>query len=368
MINLVILGATGSIGTTALNAIRNNNLPIKVTGLSANSNSVKLEKLGIEFNSKTLLTEGRIEECSLPSFLESTRPDIVLNAIMGFDGLYATKCVLEKGIDLALSNKESVVSGASFIFSLAEKSGCQIIPVDSEHSAIYNLLKGHKAETLVITASGGPFVDRKNLSDVSKEEALKHPTWKMGEKITIDSATLANKGLEVIEASYLFSVPSERIEVVVHRQSIVHSMIRTKEGGVYAQLSPPDMTLPIMSAITKGEVQMENIVQPLSFDNLTLTFEKPDRERFPLLDYAYKALSIGYSGGVIFNASDEIAVKAFLDGRIKFSEIAEVVRCALADISLTSKAVNDYESVYALDRLTRNRAEEIIRKEGWRAC
>ena len=366
MINLVILGATGSIGTTALNAIRKNRLPIKVTGLSANKNRDKLYSLGKEFGADTLLTEGRIEECSLPSFLESTKPDIVLNAIMGFDGLYATKCVLEKGIDLALSNKESVVSGASFIFKEAEKNKCRIIPVDSEHSAIYNLLKGREAENLVITASGGPFVERINLDDVTKDEALKHPTWKMGEKITIDSATLANKGLEVIEASYLFSVPKDKIEVVVHRQSIVHSMIRTKEGGVYAQLSPPDMTLPIMSAITKGEVEMENVVQPLSFEHLTLTFEKPDRTRFPLLDYAYRALSIGYSGGVIFNASDEVAVKAFLDDKIKFTEIAEVVRCALSDNSLTSSTVFDYESVYKLDRETRLRAEEIIRKEEWR--
>ncbi len=368
MIRLVILGATGSIGTTALNAIRKDNPGIKVVGLSANKNKEKLLSLKEEFGAEALLTDDRIEECSLPSFLDSTKSDIVLNAIMGFDGLYATKCVLEKGIDLALSNKESVVSGASFIFKTAEKNSSKIIPVDSEHSAIYNLLKGKRAEKLVITASGGPFVDRNNLIGVTKEEALKHPTWKMGRKITIDSATLANKGLEVIEASYLFSTPGEKIEVVVHRQSIVHSMIRTQDGGVYAQLSPPDMTLPIMSAITKGDIEMEDVVKPLCFDNLTLTFEKPDKERFPLLDYAYKALDIGYSGGVIYNAADEVAVKAFLDGRIDFVEISEVVRCALEDNSLTSMPVYDYPTVYHLDRKTRSRSEEIIKEKQWRGC
>ena len=362
MIRLVILGATGSIGTTCLDAIRSHNLPVKVVGLTANRNNDKLNALKDEFNCPVLLAGGEIDRSNLTSFLDSTSPDIVLNAIAGFDGLYATKCVLEKSIDLALANKESVVSGASFIFKLAEEHNAEIIPVDSEHSAIYNLLKGRKASKLVITASGGPFVDRKDFNNIKKEDALKHPTWKMGEKITIDSATLANKGLEVIEASYLFSFKPEDIEVVVHRQSVVHSLIRTAEGGIYAQLSPPDMALPIMSAITKGEVEMSNIVRPLSFDDLTLTFEKPDRERFPLLKYAYDALSLGYAGPVIYNASDEVAVKAFLENKISFTDIAETVRLTLEDTSLNTANISSYDEVYDLDRKVRERAERVIRE------
>jgi 1-deoxy-D-xylulose-5-phosphate reductoisomerase len=365
MTKLVILGATGSIGTTCLNALRNNNPGIIVTGLSARKSREKLESLSKEFSSPSLLTGENISSSGLSSFLDETKPDIVLNAIAGFDGLYATKCVLEKGIDLALSNKESVVAGASFIFSLAKEKGARIIPVDSEHSAIYNLLKMKKASSLVITASGGPFVDRKNLDTVTLSDALKHPTWKMGEKITIDSATLANKGLEVIEASYLFGFPPENIEVTVHRQSVVHSLIRTPEGAVYAQMSPPDMTLPIMGAIAENRMEISQMVRPLDFTSLTLTFEKPDTDRFPLLKYAYKALGMGYRGPVIYNASDEVAVGAFVRGEISFTDIARVVALSLDSPSLVSKEPSSYDEVYELDRNTRAEAERIIREKPW---
>lgn len=365
MTRLLILGATGSIGTTCLNALRKDELPIKVTGLTARRNREKLDALGEEFSSPVLLTGDDITQSGLDTFLFETSPDIVLNAIAGFDGLYATKCVLERGIDIALSNKESVVSGASFIFSLAERNGARIIPVDSEHSAIYNLLRMRKASSLVITASGGPFVDRENLDDVRLEDALKHPTWKMGEKITIDSATLANKGLEVIEASYLFGFRGKEIEVTVHRQSIVHSLIRTPEGAVYAQMSPPDMTLPILSAITENRTDISSVVRPLDFTSLTLTFEKPDTDRFPLLDYAYRALEMGYRGPVIYNASDEIAVGAFIRGEISFTDIARVVSLSLESPVLVSEQPGSYEDVYELDRRTRKEAEEIIRTRRW---
>ncbi len=366
MTRLVILGATGSIGTTCLNALRNNRLDITVTGLTAGKNREKLAALSKEFSSPSLLTGENISSSGLPSFLDETKPDIVLNAIAGFDGLYATKCVLEKGIDLALSNKESVVAGASFIFRLAEENNSRIIPVDSEHSAIYNLLRMKKASSLVITASGGPFVDRENLEDVTLEDALKHPTWKMGEKITVDSATLANKGLEVIEASYLFGFRPEDIEVTVHRQSVVHSLIRTPEGAVYAQMSPPDMTLPIMGAIAEGRMDISAMVRPLDFTSLTLTFEKPDTERFPLLRDAYRALGMGYRGSVIYNASDEIAVGAFIKGEIGFTDIERVVSLSLDSPSLVSGEPSCYDEVYELDRKTRAEAERIIREKSWR--
>lgn len=366
MVRLVILGATGSIGTTCLEALRRCPFPVKVVGVSADRNREKLDRISREFDCPSLLTAGDIAHSNLKEFLERTKCEIVLNAIAGFDGLYATKTVLELGLDIALANKESVVSGSCFIFSLAEKTGSRIIPVDSEHSAIYNLLRNRKASKLVITASGGPFVDREDLSTVTKEEALVHPTWKMGEKITIDSATLANKGLEVIEASFLFGFGREDIEVVVHRQSVVHSLIRTPDGAVYALLSPPDMTLPIMSAIGDGRFDTPSIVQPLSFNNLSLTFEEPKREKFPLLGYAYKALAIGEAGGIIYNASDETAVRAFLSDEIRFDEIEKVVALLLEDSSLINTHPSSYEDVLALDRKVRNAASLLIKEKPWR--
>lgn len=366
MIRLLILGATGSIGTTCLDYLRKNReCGISVVGLTANTNREKAERIGSEFNAPVLLTNGDISSSHLGEFIDRTRPDIVLNGISGFDGLYATKTVLDKGIDIALANKESVVSGASFIFNSAEKNSCSIIPVDSEHSAIYNLLKERKAEELVITASGGPFVDRTDFSNITVEDALKHPTWKMGRKISLDSATLANKGLEVIEASYLFSFKPDKIKVAVHRQSIVHSMIRTKDGAVYAQLSPPDMTLPIISAVSKGRIELENVVRPLSFDCLALTFEKPDMKRFPLLEYAYNALSLGYQGPVIYNAADETAAYAFLEREIPFTAISDIVLSALENKELSSFSVSSYSDVLALDKMTRLYIDKLIRENKW---
>ena len=366
MVRLLILGSTGSIGTTCLNCLRTHSLPVTVVGVTAAHSRDKLESISEEFNCQSLLTGDDIASSGLALFIDRTEPTMVLNAIAGFDGLYATKCVLERGINLSLANKESVVSGACFIFRLAEETGARIIPVDSEHSAIYNLLKDRKASSLVITASGGPFIDREDLSDVRIEDALRHPTWKMGRKITIDSATLANKGLEVMEASYLFGFSPDRIEVTIHRQSVVHSLIRTEEGAVYAQLSPPDMTLPIMSAVSDRKLELKDIVRPLSFRNLALTFEEPDTDRFPLLSYAYRALGIGYAGGIIFNASDEIAVNAFLNGEIRFNEIEKVVKYSLDNKSLTSDNPFSYEDVLSLDRRTREFSSSIIKDKPWR--
>lgn len=358
MRRILILGATGSIGTTCLNYIRNNNTEFKIVGLTAHVNQDKISKLSQEFSCPSLLTNP-IEKSNLKNFLSSTNPDIVLNAIAGADGLYATVTAIECGIDIALSNKESVVMGGSWIFKEAEKHNVRIIPVDSEHSAIYNLLSGHKASSLVITASGGPFVDRKDLGTVTVEEALNHPTWKMGKKITIDSSTLANKGLEVIEASFLFGFDSKNISVTVHRQSIVHSMIRTKEGAVYAQMSPPDMTLPIISALSDGKVKLENVVTPLSFDNLSLTFEKPDTLRFPLLTLAYRALEIGGSATIAYNAADEVAVEAFMEGKIPFTAIAEIVEKTIEN-EVFRESVSSYEETMAKDREARKIAKSLI--------
>ena len=358
MRRVVILGATGSIGTTCLNYLRNSNPGFLLVGATAKRSREKLESIGKEFNCPVLLTDP-IETSSLSSFLLSTKPDIVLNAVSGADGLFASVTTIDCGIDLALSNKESVVMGGSWIFSYAEKKNVRIIPVDSEHSAIYNLLKGHEAQSLVITASGGPFVDRMDLDKVTVSEALNHPTWKMGKKITIDSATLANKGLEVIEASFLFDMEAKDIEVTVHRQSIVHSLIRTKEGAVYAQLSPPDMTLPIVSALSDGKIELENVVRPLSFSDLRLTFEKPDKERFPLLQSAYRALEIGGAAPIAYNAADEVAVAAFMEERISFKDISRIVGSVI-EMDCFKSPVFDYPSTMEMDRIARKEAEKLI--------
>ena len=358
MRRVVILGATGSIGTTCLNYLRNSNPGFLLVGATAKRSREKLESIGKEFNCPVLLTSP-IETSSLSSFLLSTKPDIVLNAVSGADGLFASVTTIDCGIDLALSNKESVVMGGSWIFSYAEKKNVKIIPVDSEHSAIYNLLKGHEAQSLVITASGGPFVDRMDLENVTVSEALNHPTWKMGKKITIDSATLANKGLEVIEASFLFDMEAKDIEVTVHRQRIVHSLIRTKEGAVYAQLSPPDMTLPIVSALSDGKIELENVVRPLSFSDLTLTFESPDTKRFPLLQSAYRALEIGGAAPIAYNAADEVAVAAFMEERISFKDISRIVGRVI-EMECFKSPVFDYPSTMEMDRIARKEAEKLI--------
>lgn len=360
MRKLLILGATGSIGTTCLSYLKDNKDLVNVVGLVSKNNEEKIRELSFKFNAPYLLT--RDDPSSLSSFIDQTKPDIVLNGISGFSGLYASLLTLERGIDLALANKESIVTGSSFIFDEAKKNNAKIIPVDSEHSAIYNLLKERKAKSLIITASGGPFFDRYDLSNVKVEDALVHPTWKMGKKITIDSSTLANKGLEVIEASYLFGFDKENIEVTIHRQSIIHSMIRTEEGSVYAQLSPPDMTLPIISAITDTAYPLSDVVKPLSFKNLTLSFSEPDYKRFPLLKYAYDALSFKYTGPILYNASNECAVSAFLEERISYLDIEKIVYSVLSSPLSSSPIPTNYKDVEKLDREARKEAERIIKE------
>lgn len=321
MANLLILGATGSIGSTAINAVRNKIIDSRITGLVSYSSD--LSELGKEFRCPTLKAEGCSRE-EIRSFIRNAKPDIALNGVAGTDGLIYTDILIDEGIDIALANKESIVLGGRSILNKAKEHDVRIIPVDSEHSAIYNLLKGRKAERLILTASGGPFYDRNDLSSVSVEEALQHPTWKMGKKITIDSATLANKGLEVIEASYLFSMDAEKIDVVIHRQSIVHSAIQTADGAVYALLSPPDMTLPIAMAIDPE--LSSKAVAPLSFRDLSLTFSAWDEKRFPMLSLAYRAIREGGNLPIAYCAADEACVNAFLNNRISFMDIPAIVQ------------------------------------------
>ncbi|HOE89485.1 MAG TPA: 1-deoxy-D-xylulose-5-phosphate reductoisomerase [Sphaerochaeta sp.] len=367
MKRIAILGATGSIGTTALSVLRNRtDLPLKVISLSAHNNRERLLALANEFSSEALCFTGSKEEGffhgyeGLKAMLEEYPVDIVLNGIAGFDGLKASVAVLEAGYDLALANKESVVCGGELLFELARKHNAKIIPVDSEHSAIYELLRGRERKdvsSLILTASGGPFRSRdlSTFDSISVGDALAHPTWQMGKKISIDSATMANKALEVIEASYLFGFQGDAIEVVIHPQSIVHSMIRTRDGAVYAQLGNPDMSLPIINALTS---MSSNLVSPLDFNHLMLTFEAIDEKRFPLLRCGYDALSGQGGYPLAFNAANEVAVEAFLSERITYPRLIHTVQRTLDhDWTFTPKSV---EEIIALDSEVRSKAKELM--------
>ena len=358
MKRLLILGATGSIGTTAVNALRKGLMKdVVLTGITASSSPL-LPQLSEEFHVPYLYAKGNDSE-KLSAFIEQTRPDIILNAIAGSDGLGATLSCIRHSIPIALANKESVVMGGNFMLSEAKRYSAQIIPVDSEHSAIYHLMKKNKAARIIITASGGPFVDRKDLENVTVEEALHHPTWSMGKKITIDSATLANKGLEVIEASLLFAFSPDKIEVTIHRQSIVHSAIETEEGAIYALLSPPDMTLPITLAISGEGQGLKNIVKPLPFSQgFSLTFEGWDRTRFPLLALAYETLNMGGISRIAYCESDEVAVEAFLSGRIKFKDIPSIVEKTVFSMAALSDP-QCYSEILEAKETARRTAEAL---------
>ena len=259
MKKILVLGCTGSIGSSTLDIIENEKEMFICCGLTAHSKKDELSALSKKFQCPSLLTNNA-DEKDYKNFISSCKPDIVVNGIAGSPGLLPSKVTLELGIDLALANKETVVMAYPLVKALSEKTGAKIIPVDSEHSAIFSLINQcgkENSDRILITASGGPFRNftKEQLENVALEMALNHPTWKMGPKITIDSSTLANKGLEVIEASYLFDKPADKIDVVVHPQSIIHSMVRTNDGMIYAQASDPDMKHPIISALTYPETQ-----------------------------------------------------------------------------------------------------------------
>jgi len=274
----------------------------------------------------------------LTELLDAAEPDLVLNAVVGFAGVGATHWALERGVTLALANKESLVAAGDLAVAAWKRGGGLLLPVDSEHSALFQCLEGRPPETVesvVLTASGGPFRNRsaEDLESVTVEEALAHPTWSMGPKITIDSATLANKGLELIEVHYLFGLEYERIEVVVHPTSVVHALVRFRDGASLAHLGYPDMRVPISFALTHPE-RRATPVPGLDFSaGLQLEFEPPDLDRFPLLAVARTAGERGGTYPCAFNAANEVAVAAFLDGRIRFPEIARLVEDALGEVA-----------------------------------
>lgn len=360
MKKVLVLGCTGSIGTSSLDIIRNMPQDFCVCGLSAHSNLLKLEELSKEFNCPYLLT-SKDGLNAIDLLIQKTSPDIVVNGIAGAAGLLPSKIVIDNGINLALANKETVVMAWPIINELANKKNVKIIPVDSEHSAIFSLINQIKAENIkkiIITASGGPFRDYtiEQLKTVTVEDALKHPTWNMGKKITIDSASLANKGLEVIEAKRLFNFDTKDIQVVVHPQSLIHSMVQTNDGMIYAQISDPDMKHPIYSALTWPQNKNTYLSDFDLFDK-NMTFYKPRIEDFPMLKYAYESAQKDNSYTIAYNAANEIAVDLFINKKIDFISIPKIVKNVL-DKDWTHSPTS-FEEVFEIDKLARKYAEEL---------
>ena len=379
MKRLSILGSTGSIGTQALDVCRN--LGYSVVALAAGTDAELLEKQAREFKPKLVALYDEKAAKGLSIALSDTditvlggeegvlkaaeiECDIVLNAVTGIAGLRPTITAIEAGNDVALANKETLVAGGKRVMDYAKEHDVKILPVDSEHSAIFQCLqaKGDYAriQKLILTASGGPFFG-KNAAELEKmkpEDALNHPTWNMGRKVTIDSATMANKGLEIIEAAHLFGVPQNNIEVVIHRESIVHSLVEFTDNSVLAQLGVPDMRTPIQYALTVPE-RCESIVEHLDLAKIgTLHFFAQDNLAFPATDIARRALSIGKTATAAFNAADEIAVAAFLEGKIGFTDIPKILE---QTVEKNFSNGDSFEEVFETDKEARKFASSLIK-------
>lgn len=334
---VIILGGTGSIGQSALAVIRKEQSKLELAAISAHTNEEQLLELQTEFGTAVPVLSGRKPisgkisywgKEGLVEMIHSVDADIVINGIAGSAGLLPSIAVIESGKDLALANKETIVMAGELIKKMASENGCNIIPVDSEHSAIFHLLMNVPRSNLseiILTASGGAFRNyaKEELPYVTMKQALVHPTWSMGMKITIDCATMANKGLELIETHHLFDAPPEIIKVVIHPQSYVHSMIRTKEGSIYAQISKPDMRVPIQNALSYPDLYSN--VEPFDLIGKKLEFFAPDFDRYKMLEIAYHVLGKGCSYPVAYNAANEIAVEAFTKEKISFPLIPSIV-------------------------------------------
>jgi 1-deoxy-D-xylulose-5-phosphate reductoisomerase len=379
---LLILGSTGSIGTQALDVLDRSD-DLELIGLSAERSwealitqarahdvqRIALVDEDAAARAAEVWTDGEVLSGpeGLVRLVVESGADLVLNALVGSAGLGPTVATLGEGIDLALANKESLVVGGELVSALAEATGAQITPVDSEHTALHQLLAGQSpgaVERLTITASGGPFRGRTHaeLEDVTVKQALNHPTWAMGGKITIDSATLMNKGLEVMEAHHLFGTPYERIDVVVHPQSLVHGLVQLADGAMLAHLGPSDMRIAISYALHGGE-SVDLPIEPLDLAAVgELTFEPVDVDAFPCLRLAREAALAGGTAPCVLNAANEVAVHAFLEGRLHFNGIPEVIERTLAGLPVAP--VRAFESLYEADREARAVAGDAVASAG----
>ena len=376
-----VLGATGSVGTQALDVARERGYTVDF--LSANRDSRSLEKYAREFNPsfvamadesaaldlKTRLADTDINVLVGTSGIEEgialSKSEVVVNSILGEAGLLPSLAVIENGKRLALANKESLVIAGDIVMKAAREKGVEIVPVDSEHSAIFQSLKSGKREEIkkiILTASGGPFFGktREELERVTLEDTLNHPTWKMGRKITVDSATLMNKGFEVIEAVHLFGVSSDKVEVTVHRESILHSAVEYIDNSIVAELSVPDMRMCVQYAVDYPD-RCPSASRELSlFDVGALTFARPDPEAFPFLALAKEAITLGGAMPAVMNAADEIAVGAFLNGEISFADIFRIVTRAFEAMRCADR-LTSLNDIIASDRETRRITKELIK-------
>ena len=397
MKRVTILGSTGSVGHQALNVIRAQPASFTVVGLAAGRNLALLRDQAREFRPEALAlthapptarTNGRNGTTladlqssssdgtrvysgadSLKDLTLSTKPDIVVAATTGLVGLSAILAALDAGIDVALANKESLIAAGDLLFAAADQSGAAILPVDSEHSAIFQCLVGEdrsRVTRIILTASGGPFraLPAKEMAEIAPEQALAHPTWQMGPKITIDSATLMNKGMEVLEAGVLFGRTLDYVDVVIHPQSIVHSLVEFSDGSVKAQLGYPDMELPIQYALGYPQRLASNF-RPLDLATLgQLTFEAPDLVRFPCLSLAREAGRLGGTAPAVLCAADEVAVRWFLEGRLPFTAIATVIEAVLHEHP--PRAVESVEQLLAVECWALEQAEQSARRTAQR--
>ncbi|NOZ24707.1 MAG: 1-deoxy-D-xylulose-5-phosphate reductoisomerase [Nitrospirae bacterium] len=381
MKKITVLGSTGSIGTATLEVVRRYPDRFRVVGLAAGRNIELFKRQIDEFRPQVVAVAddtaaerlrkdaGSVEILSGPGGIREVAAhdgaDFVLSAISGSAGLLPTLAAITKGKTIGLANKETLVMAGPLVNKAVAEHGATIIPVDSEHSAIFQCMHGHNGSDirkLILTASGGPFHGRKadDLVDIKPEEALNHPTWQMGKKISIDSATLMNKGLEVIEAHYLFGFAPGDIEVIIHPQSIVHSLVEFIDGALIAHLSRPDMKGPISYALSYPE-RLDGVLAPCRLHELgTLTFESPDMERFPCLRYAYDALESGGSATAVLNAANEMAVDAFMEGRITFHQIPVIIKKMLD--AHKPVPLDDIETVLSADGWARRMFRELVVK------
>jgi len=382
---LAILGSTGSIGTQTLEVVREHPGRFGIEVLTAWNNCDLLVQQAREFlpnavvigneacypgvrdRLKDLPIKVYTGESSLAQIVDMESVDMVLNAMVGYAGLNPTLRTISAGKDLALANKESLVVAGNLVMSEARRKKVRILPVDSEHSAIFQCLSGElpgSVEKIILTASGGPFrgKQKSHLRHVTRDEALQHPNWKMGNKITIDSASMMNKGLEVIEARWLFDIEPSRIEVIIHPQSIIHSMVQFRDGSIKAQMGVPDMKLPILYALSCPE-RIHSSFERFSFARYPqLTFEAPDREVFRTLSLAYQALEAGGNQPCVLNAANEMAVEAFLEQRIGFLDIPEVIEHCLHDIPFSTPT--QYDDYVHFHHETRKIAATFIKQIG----